>query len=298
MSGSAHTAAHPVALQQHHFFAAALRACGQPPLIVPGADPLILMHRRLKCGVWLAMLSRAAMADAAGCLSRLVEAGIDWRTPVILSPDAPTPDLARLGAVPLMTPATLVKLDLTRTEEQRRRALHQKWRNRLVRAEKGPLRVTRQNMPCDPGHWLIRTDSAQQHRRRYRNWPNELTLAYAAENRSQAKLFTAFEGKQAVAAMLFLRHGDGATYHMGHSTPRGRQLSAHNLLLWRASCWLAAKGHTNLDLGLINTTHSPELARFKLGVGAQPHRLGGTWGWWPPLGRTFSPLALLDRHVM
>ena len=84
----------------------------------------------------------------------------------------------------------------------------------------------------------------------------------------------------------------------GHTTAAGRAVSAHTLLLWQAADWLASKGHDRLDLGLINTEDAPGLARFKLGAGACARPLGGTWIWWPPLGRTLRPLAALDRRLM
>ena len=75
-------------------------------------------------------------------------------------------------------------------------------------------------------------------------------------------------------------------------------MSAHNLLMWRAALWLARQGHRRLDLGPIDTANAPGLARFKLGIGAHARRLGGTWGWWPPLGSLLGPLAALDRARM
>ena len=54
-----------VALQQHPAFAAALRACGQEPLLVEGASPLLVLHRRFACGLPVAMLSRAVLDDEA-----------------------------------------------------------------------------------------------------------------------------------------------------------------------------------------------------------------------------------------
>ncbi len=287
----------PTPLQQHPCFAAALTAVGQRPLMLEGAAPMLVLRRRFRGGLRLAMLARAAMPVPGDCLDRLRAAGLDG-APVILSPDAPTPALARLGPVPLMTPATVAELDLRAPAAQRRARLHPKWRNRLKHAEAGPLRITRQNLPQDPGHWLFTADGLQQRRRGYRGWPPALTLAYGAENPGMAKLFTAFEGKTPVAAMLFLRHGTGATYHIGYTDARGRALSAHNLLLWQAAAWLAARGHQRLDLGLIDQRNAPGLARFKLGSGARARRLGGTWGWWPPLGRTLAPLAALDRGAM
>lgn len=242
------------------------------------------------------MVARACFDAPHETLDRV--RALTGRRPVILSPDAPCPDLGRYGAVPLMTPASVAEIDLAAAPDIRRARLHQKWRNRLVRAETGPLRVSHRDMPPDPGHWLLRADALQQDRRGYRGWPTALTLAYASRNPGQARLFTARLGQRPVAAMLILRHGAGATYHIGHTDADGRRLSAHTLLLWTAAAWLADHGHTRLELGLIDTQAAPGLARFKLGAGATPRRLGGTWLWWPPMGRLPAPLAALDRRRM
>lgn len=294
----------PAALQQSAEFTRALQACGQPGLVLPATQSTpqtLVLRRRVLSRLPIAMVNRASHPDLPQLLQQLKQAGLA-RTPLILSPDSPDPTLARLGAVPLMSPAHVALLPLPRDPDQRRAALHQKWRNRLNHAAAQPLRLTRQNMPDDPGHWLLAADTAQQAARGYRSWPVPLTLAYARQNRGSAKLFQAFEGRDPVAAMLILTHGSGAnsaaTYHIAHSTARGRHLSAHNLLMWEVMSWLSAKGFHQLDLGVINTEDATGLARWKLGTGAQLHRLGGTWGLWPPLGRLLRPLAALDQRLM
>jgi len=286
----------PCALQQHWCFAAALRACGHDVVWLEAVAPLLVLHRRL-AGLAVAMLSRAKIECPHLLGDQLREAGLH-RHLILLSPEQPTPKLAQIGAVPLMTPGFVAHIDLTPAQDVRRAGLHQKWRNRLVYGEGQGLQIRRQNLPLKADHWLLLADAVQQSNRGYRNWPVPLTLAFARENPSSAKLFTAFEGREAVAAMLFLRHGTRATYHIGHITARGRALCAHNLLLWQATRWLAAQGHTSVELGLIDTRNAPGLARFKLGAGASVHKLGGTWGWWPPMGRMLRLLAGLDRRQM
>ena len=88
---------------------------------------------------------------------------------------------------------------------------------------------------------------------------------------------TAKQGKETVAAMLFLLHGRGATYHMGWSNEVGRKLNVHNLLLWRAMAQLQAQGVELLDLGGVNTHDLPGISRFKLGTGGQVLTLAGTY---------------------
>ena len=256
----------------------------------------LVLQRKFR-GIPVAMVNRAHIAKPLRLLEMLQEEGLR-RTPVILSPDNQVPELAGLGAVPLISPARVALWDLNIDQDARRAGLHQKWRNRLNHAERQGLRVTRQNMPEDVNHWLLTADALQQQANRYKSWPAALTLAYAQANPGDAKLFQAFDGKDPVAAMLILRHGRGATYHISHATPRGKQLSAHNLLLWEAASWLSAKGCAQLDLGIINTEDGAGLARFKLGTGARLHRLGGPWAYWPPVRRLLRPIAALDRRMM
>ncbi|MDU9003803.1 GNAT family N-acetyltransferase [Sedimentitalea todarodis] len=293
----------PCPLQQHPNFGAALRACGQDPLVLPPPDPVVILRRRLGGRLPVAMLARsdlAALPSEDGALRDwLRRTGLE-RAPILLSPDSPCAErLADLGAVPVMTPASVAEIDLTLPEEHRRARLHQKWRNRLTQAEtRSRLRVSLSTRAPARGHWLFTADRALQKRRGYRNWPEALTLAYGQENPKQTVLLTAYSGRDPVAAMLFLRHSRAVTYHIGHSTPAGRKLSAHTLLLWQAACWCAAQGHQRLDLGLIDTQNAAGLARFKLGSGADARKLGGTWLWWPPLGRTLRGLSALDRRSM
>ena len=181
------------------------------------------------------------------------------------------------GAFPILSPASVASLDLTKTNL--RENLHQKWRNRLNGAEKSAVHVSHSELPADPHHWLLLNEQAQQKTRGYRNWPVSVTLTYATRFPKLTRLFTATLDDIPVAAMLFLRHCRMASYHIGYTSAEGRALSAHNLLLWRAMLWLRDNGHTVLELGTIATDTQPGLARFKLGTGAQARQLGGTWIW-------------------
>lgn len=198
--------------------------------------------------------------------------------PVIVNADClPNIALRSAGFWPLMTPSVIAMLPLTSNTGDMRRALHQKWRNRLRRGENSGLRVRVSHLLDTPDTPLLKLDAEQQKARKYQGLPPQVSLAYAQANAGEAPLFTAtFQGR-VLASALFLRHGQMATYQIGHSTDEGRHLNAQNVVIWQAMCWLAARGHTQLDLGVINTQDAPGLARFKLGTGAAPHELGGTW---------------------
>lgn len=256
------------------------------------ADGTLVLRRKMR-GVPVAMLPRAQIRRDT--LPGLLRTADMHKQVIVLNPDHPTPWLADLGALAVMTPAYIATLDLT---GDLRAQMHQKWRNRLAFAEKQGLRITRQNLPETADQWLFQQDQAQQSTRGYAAWPEALTRAYAQANKGDAKLFTAFQGKEPVAAMLILRHGESATYHISHSAEAGRRRNAHNLLLWEAMRWLASKGVTTFDLGLIDTEKAPGLARFKLGAGATLRPLGGTWLWWPPIGNTLTPMKYLTPKEM
>lgn len=253
------------ALMQDRSFAAALRLCGQNPVMLDGG--LTLLHRRL-LGLPVAMLPRAAPPQDLRAQMRA--AGLRL-TPLILSPEA----LCRIPrALRLRAPLSFAEIDLTAPEAARCAALHGKWRNQLRAAENSPLRVS--DTPLSPDDPLIARDAAQARARGYANWPPGLTAAFATVAPDQTRVFVAYDRGHPVAQMLFLLHGRRATYHIGYSTREGRSLNAHNLILWRAGCWLSARGFARLDLGMIDP-RTPTLNRFKLRAGAAEKQTAGTF---------------------
>jgi len=260
-------------LMQDPAFAAALRLCGQNPVTLPSG--VMLLHRRLM-GASVMMLPRAAPpAD----LDAQLRAQNLHRIPLILSPERPC---ALPRALKLRSAQMMAQLDLHPDMATARAALHPKWRNQLRHSEGAGLRVSHMPLPPDPNHPLLQSETAQAHKRGYTNWPAALTAAFANVAPKQSQLFTASLRGTQVAHMLFLSHGARATYHIGHITTVGKANCAHNLLLWQASRWLAAQGHSALDLGLIDP-RTPGLNRFKLRTGARAVKTGGTWLHWCPL---------------
>lgn len=186
--------------------------------------------------------------------------------------------MAGSGALQMVTAGSQARLPLGKPDKMLARQ-HGKWRNRLRRAQDERwLRVEHAPLPAEADHWLILREAAQAKQRNYRRLPPRFTAAWRAENGAKStRLFVAHYRKVEVAAMLFLLHGKGASYHIGWSDPLGRQCHAHNLLLWEASKWLASRGYAWVDLGTLDTETTPGLARFKLGAGAQPLTLGTTY---------------------
>ena len=155
--------------------------------------------------------------------------------------------------------------------------MDQKWRNRLRHAQKQELVVERHDFLPRANHWLFEEDRQQQKLRNFRNLPHPLLMEMARGEPGSVQLFVARDAHETLAAMMFLRHGTMATYQIGWTTKAGKQLSAHNLLLWEAIQVLAERGHGVLDMGLLNPGKTPGIDRFKLGAGAEARFLGGTW---------------------
>ena len=176
----------------------------------------------------------------------------------------------------IITPAHMAQWDLSPSAQDRRTAMHPKWRNQLRKAEACNLRIREVAWDGAP-HPLFTHAAALAKRRRYRPLPTALLATFASLARNDALIFEAYDKGLLIAAILVLRHGPTATYQTAWTSAQGRICHAHNLLLSHSANRLAALGHKTFDLGLVETDHAAPLARFKLRTGAHVRKLGGTW---------------------
>ena len=264
-----------IPLQQHPTYHRALTLIGADADYVDGT---MVLRRRLPMLGQVALVSRAAEVpiDVLAQQARIVLINAETAEQAAR--------LRAFGAVQIVTPRSIAELALTQSEADQRNLMHGKWRNRLVAAERANLCVDRRSFDPDGHGWLLQSDQDQQRRNGFRGWPPALTHAFASTNPTSTHVWTAYAQSKPIAAIMMLRHGAVATYHIGWSSDAGRNVHAHCALIWRASRWLAAQGHSLLDLGGIETQHAPGLARFKLGTGAVPRALGGTWVYTAPTG--------------
>ena len=279
------------ALQQDWSYGAACEALGSTVLRAEIRDAggrigaLQLIHRPIlrvlhvavgtRGPIWQGEISPDRTAKAMQALAKTLPLP-NWRG-LFVTPECPDPTpLRATGFQRVMTPYATVTLNLTQTADQLRKNMHQKWRNRLVVAENSGLTIHRADARPEQYLWLLDVEEAQQTRMRYRALPTALVPAWQGSG-GQVRVYTANDGASVVAAMLFLLHGNRATYHIGYNSDEGRRLSAHNLLLWTAIGRLPKAGIKTLDLGGLNTQESPGVARFKLGTGGTVQTLCGTW---------------------
>jgi hypothetical protein len=155
--------------------------------------------------------------------------------------------------------------------------MHQKWRNRLRAAERSGLRV--ELAPRGKWvEWVIAQGEVTRKAKGFEAAPPEFVSRLAElKGGRECLVAVALDKREPVAGALFLRHGRDATYYVASSKLEGRKRNAANLVLWRAGLALKEAGVRILDLGTIETTRSAGLARFKLGTGAEPFELAGTY---------------------
>ncbi|SFC84338.1 GNAT family N-acetyltransferase [Tropicimonas isoalkanivorans] len=284
-------------MQQHEIYGQACEATGcrvrrfalsAGPSGPVRASAQVLVRRWPLLGQ-AALLSRGPVWEAEvpleerrAALNALLERLRQEHRAVAVTPeiDACGDPLAESGWLEAVTPCTLASLRVDASEDELRARMSGKWRNRLKRAEQAELEgleIRDAPMPPKQDHWLLRKEVIQSRARGYRSVPPEFTRAWvAAGGPGSARLFTAWKGGLPAAAMLFLVHSPGASYHVGWTGPAGRETAAHNLLLWRAMLWLRDRGVKQLDLDVLDTAAAPGLVRFKLGSGARALSLGAT----------------------
>ncbi len=270
-------------LQQCGTYAAVLAALGCEPATADIHHCGVLLgrariHLRRIGPLRMAWLPRGPVwTDAAtplmqhAALSVLPRAA-PWRALWALSSDSAS---VRRG-IPVAKGHEMAELNLAPCDADRRAAQHGKWRNRLKRAESSGLTTSSRPLCLHQNAALLAQETTQRKTRGYAGLPHTFTEKWVKLAPASTLLLTAEENGAPLGFMLMLLHAPVATYHIGWSGPRGRALNVHNLLMWRASQDLAARGYTRLDLGRTNVAQTPGIARFKMGAGAAPRISGPT----------------------
>jgi lipid II:glycine glycyltransferase (peptidoglycan interpeptide bridge formation enzyme) len=171
-------------------------------------------------------------------------------------------------------------LDLTRPEEELRASLKKNWRADL---KKGAhldidIRIDRAGSSLD---MFLDYHERERARKQYRTRGAQL-LQNELKNAAMLKellILWALDGKEPAAAIAIVMHGNSATYRAGWSLARGRELHAHNVLLWDAVNMLKNSNYRALDLGgTTPTSGSTGYIKFKQGMGGESFRTLGVSG--------------------
>ena len=180
----------------------------------------------------------------------------------------------------IMSGMSTVMLDLGQPISEMRTHLEGRWRASLVSAESSAMTVHRVGTNEGQYRWLLDNEKQQRVDKHLEGLPIPFFDLYVQSRKQPAKNILTLRsdmGRDRIAAMMFLIHGEAATYQVGWTSDQGRELNAHHLILWRAIEELRERGVRVLDLGGVNTIRSAGVARFKMRTGGKVLTLAGTY---------------------
>ncbi len=292
----AHHAAAAAPLQQDWAYGACMKTLGVGvlrALVEQDGAPVALAQfivRRMVGGlanmalcslgpVWLQPLSSADKARVYKALKKTIPLK-NLRVVAFTPLEAQGPELGLSRWRRVMTGHSTVMLDLQPELEVLRAQLDGRWRYSLARAEESSLTIHRVGTNAGQYRWLLDAEMQQREQRGLHGLPLQFFDLYVPSRQQPTKTILTLRadvGRDRVAGMMFLIHGESATYQVGWTNDAGREHNAHNLILWNAIQELRERGVRKLDLGGVNTTRSAGIARFKIGTGGQVLSCAGTF---------------------
>lgn len=171
-------------------------------------------------------------------------------------------------------------LNLTESEEKIRASLKKNWRADLKKGASSEIdvRIDRDGSSIE---MFLEYHEKERSRKKYRTRSKNL-LSAELKNAAILKellILWAIETDEPAAAIAIVMHGNSATYRAGWSLARGRELHAHNVLLWDAVTMLKNSNYRALDLGgTTPNSGSAGYIKFKQGMGGEAFRTLGVLG--------------------
>ncbi len=291
----------PLPLQQHWAYGRALEAIGVPVemwQIAAGENAAafcVVARRQLAGLIGIESIMRGplwldtgiSLDTRVSILAALKAQSQPWRwrflaqQPEIEATEPALQKLKRAGLKRIITGYSTPWLDLRPDVAHLRDGLVGKWRNQLARAEDAHLTISLGGRKAHQHSWLLEKEAEQRKGRGYQGLPLGLVPLFNSvleEAGEQAVLsVNALSGRRKIAGALFLLHGNSATYHIGWAGEEARAVNAQNRVLYEGMLALKDRGISFLDLGGVNTANGAGIARFKLGTGAKPVTLVGTY---------------------
>ena len=191
------------------------------------------------------------------------------------TPPALAASLDEAGLRRVMTGYTTALLPIEADAAAQDARLQPSWRHLIRRGPRPELTIDVLKPAAAPlalAEALARHE-AMRRRRGFQAVADSL-VAHAAKH-GDARLVRGHVDGELCAFVLLLRHGAAATYQCGWTDAVGRRLAAHRHLLWTGLASLRREGTRLLDLGGLNVPDG--IAAFKLGSGAQPVTLAGSF---------------------
>lgn len=235
----------------------------------------------LRGPLWTADVDDATTAPVMDHLRRRFTKGalrfVYW-VPELTDNPAARAAMRKLHLRRVMTGYSSSWVDLGPDENDILRRMSGQWRNMIRRSarEKISLRVSHGGQDLET---LLQRCDAERKSKRYRG-PSGRFMKLVTEGAGRRKdilAISAYRKRDLLAGVLMIRHGTSATYYASWTGDEGRAARAHNALIWRGIQTLRQDGVRWLDVGGIDTTTAPGVARFKLGLGGDVFTLAGSY---------------------
>lgn len=172
-------------------------------------------------------------------------------------------------------PGKTLVLDLTKTEDELLRQMHQKTRYNINLAVKKGVKIVRGDKTRFEEFWSLLDQTSG--RDKFRPHGRDYYKTMIGMENGLVKLFFAdYQGKP-IAAALVCFFGDTATYLHGGSADEDRNVMAPYLLQWYSVKLAKADGRKYYDFHGIDETKWPGVTRFKKGFGGTEVNYPGTF---------------------
>jgi hypothetical protein len=165
--------------------------------------------------------------------------------------------------------------------------LNGKWRNCMRKGERLGVSVSHHEGSGPEQDLLIGSYAELQRSKDFEGIPATLIRSLAVQQGKawQFNLFIAraentADSEEPIGMLVSVRHGDTATYVIGSTNERGRQMQANSVLLWQAILHAKRFGCAWFDIGGLSTVTAKGVAEFKRGLNAVPYALVGEWRWY------------------
>lgn len=159
-------------------------------------------------------------------------------------------------------------IDLSRSLEELRMGLHQKWRNQLNCVGKNNLQIY-QGSDGELFEKFKRIYKEMLTRKKYANpvdIDNFERIHKQLPDTLKFQIVLCQSDSEPMAGAVFSVVGDTGFYFLGATSSGGMQSKASYLVQWRIIQWLKEHGYRAYDLGGISPETTPETYHFKAGI--------------------------------
>jgi hypothetical protein len=167
-------------------------------------------------------------------------------------------------------------VDLSCSEEKLKKNLTSTWRNQWKKSQEFDLSLKVSS--SKPDYQLIREKySESMNQKNFQGISLELLDELYSQNECDFLYYLVVLNDTVIAANIIYLNQNTATYLIGWNSAQGRSVYANNYLLWAITNSLKKKGILYFDLGGIDKTHTPQIAKFKEGLGSNLYSVTSDW---------------------